>query len=169
MTISYPSRDGSRVLTVTVLLDRVRDGLRLQLSPADERARSIVWTDGDSEMVVHLSELDVALRRGSVTIRIIVETDQTGRTNLTLRFDVGSSIQDASLQATTPAVPAGDPLLAARWGQIAQKACWNALLLVGQQALANRRESAEMTIVGLCADSKGVHYVAQETGTKIGV
>ena len=89
---------------------------------------SVVWVDGGDELLVHLDSVTTRVQDGIIIASIDVETDQTGRTPLVARFAVGGPNDPAGLVAVTDALPAGNGLLAARWGQTVQTALWSGIL-----------------------------------------
>jgi len=129
------------------------EALRRELSPLpDKPGTPVIWSDGDSEMVVDLAELTTSLEPGLVVIQLTVETDQTGKHTLAVPFSIASSEKDAYLVALTESLPRGNALLASRWGRPAQDALWQALLRVGKIELREVHEDHEfMDLVGLFA------------------
>jgi hypothetical protein len=142
--------------------EKLTQALRLALSPtADKEDTAVAWFDGDSEMVLHLSELQVSLKPGSVLVRLAVETDQTGKDTLIVPFSVGSSAKDAYLIAMTESVPRGNTLLASRWGRPIQETLWHTLLQVGQSEVDKNPDTVQMTVAGLFASDKELSYIVK--------
>jgi hypothetical protein len=102
--------------------------LRRQLSSSEDRASPVIWSEGDSEIVVYSQELRVALQPGLTLVELPVASDQTGKSALVVAFSIGKSPQDATLLALTESTLRGDPLLASRWSYAVQEVLWQALL-----------------------------------------
>lgn len=101
-------------------------------------ASAVVWVDGGHEVVAHLDSLAVRVLDGAVVFSMDLESDQTGRAPVVVRFSVPSGVDDAGLVAATDEVAGGHPALAARWGTAVQDAVWSGLLtLAGEHATAS--------------------------------
>jgi hypothetical protein len=143
---------------VTLSSTNLDEALRLALSPLpDTPVDAVIWSDGDSEMVVRLTELTSSLKPGLVVIQLTVETDQTGGDCLVVPLSVGSSQDDAYLVALTESLPRGNALLASRWGRPAQDALWQALLRVGKVELTGIYTES-IDVVGLFADENELTF-----------
>ena len=97
-------------------------------APGQPPPPRVVWTDGDSEVLVHLDKTEVVTFPGLVLIALTLETDETGRGQLVVPFAVGSPDSPAGLVAVTEARPRGPSPLADRWGEAVTAAAWLALL-----------------------------------------
>ena len=90
--------------------------------------KAVVWVDGSSEVLAHLDSLAVRVLAGAVVLSIDLESDQTGRAPVVVRFALAGASEPAGLIAATDEVAGGHPVLAARWGGAVQNAAWAALL-----------------------------------------
>ena len=107
-------------------------------SAATSDAGVIVWQDRGDEVVVHLSTLQVRLAAPAVFAAVDLESDQTGRGPLIVRFVFGDEQDPAGLFATTDEVVLGHPQLAARWGPIFRDLIWSALTRLSSDHAAER-------------------------------
>jgi hypothetical protein len=88
----------------------------------------VVWVDGGDEVLVHLDAAQVRILDRALLVSVDLETDQTGRTPLTVVLALGNATDPSGLVATTDEFPRGHGLLAARWGSALQAAVWSSLL-----------------------------------------
>jgi hypothetical protein len=122
--------------------------VRLAGTPADGSAATaggppattVVWVDRGDEILVHLDGTKTQFAGNCALVSLDLETDQTGRTPLVVAFALGSS-DAAGLVVATDQFPRGNPVLAARWGQVAQTAAWSALLSVASDHATERGQS----------------------------
>jgi hypothetical protein len=97
---------------------------------------AIIWQDAGDEVLVHLSTLQIRLVPPAAFAAIDLESDQTGRGTLIVRFVFGKD--PAGLFATTDEVVRGHPQLAARWGPIFRDLIWCALTRLSSDHAAER-------------------------------
>ncbi len=155
------SKSASRsVFALSVRASRVADELARQLARGGQPGTPVVWTNGDSEALVHPAKTRVALQPGLLLVELVIDTDQTGVANLVIALRVGTSARDATLVAVTEQAPRGNALLAARWGAIAQNELWDALLRVGQVQLRRRENTAQLAVAGLFANARSLTFLA---------
>jgi hypothetical protein len=132
------------------------DGSRPASSaPPDD---GVVWVDAGDEVLVHLSAAQVRILDGTLLVSIDLETDQTGRTPLTVALALGSATDPAGLVAVTDEFPRGNGQLAARWGPSIQAAVWSSLLGLSKDHAAERSKaprgiSAAPGLLSLHADA----------------
>ena len=169
MTPTHQDLEARRPFIINLSLKQLTQALRRQLTPTANQDTPVIWSDGDSEIIVYPSQLRISLQPGLVLIKLPVATDQTGKDSLVVPFSVGKSPDDATLVALTESVPRGNPLLASRWGYPVQEALWQTLLQVGQGELVKRPVAANMTLSGLFANEMELAYVVTRpfTATEI--
>lgn len=151
--------DESNLFVINAPLDHLTTALKQQLAPGIPLNASVVWVHGDSEVVFHTNKLRLSFLPGLVLIEVTLETDQTGASVLVVPFSMGKSPADATLTAVTEALPRGDPLLAARWGEIVQNELWDGLLNVGQDYLRQRRGDASLVVGGLYTGGQSLSFI----------
>jgi len=122
-------------LTESDLTTRLRQELTTTAAGA---AEAIVWQDRGDEVVVHLSTLQIRLEAPTVFASIELESDQTGRHALIVRFVFGDPQDPAGLFATSDDVVRGNSMLAARWGPIFRDLLWSALTRLSSSHAAER-------------------------------
>ena len=98
--------------------------------PSDTPSR-VVWVDGGDEALVHLDSLTTKIVGSTVIVSVDLETDQTGRAPVIVRFALGDGSDPAGLVAATDEVAGGHPLLVSRWGEAVTAAAWSALVGLG--------------------------------------
>lgn len=147
------------LFVINAPVEHLTAALRQQLSPGVPLNAPVVWTHGDSEAVFHPDKLRLSLLPGLVLIEVTLETDQTGASVLVVPFSTGKSPADATLTVVTEELPRGDPLLAARWGEIVQNELWDGLLNVGQDYLRQRRDDASLVVGGLYTGGRSLSFI----------
>jgi hypothetical protein len=95
--------------------------------------KAVVWVDGSNEVLAHLDSLSIRVLAGAVVVSIDLESDQTGRAPVVVRFALAGASDTAGLIAATDEIAGGHPVLAARWGGAVQNAAWAALLALASQ------------------------------------
>jgi hypothetical protein len=88
----------------------------------------VVWTDAGDELALHLDATRALVRDGMLFIALVVDSDQTGPSTVTLPFAIGNAKSQLGLVATTESAPRGDDRIVGRWGAIIQRAVWRAVL-----------------------------------------
>jgi hypothetical protein len=91
----------------------------------------VIWVDGGDEALVHLDSLTSRISGQTLVVSLDLETDQTGRAPVIVRFALGGPDEPAGLLATTDAVAHGHPVLVSRWGAAVQAAVWSSLVALG--------------------------------------
>jgi hypothetical protein len=123
-------------LTEADLTARVLSALTGQNVTAPTEA--IIWQDAGDEVLVHLSTLHIRLVPPAAFAAIDLESDQTGRGTLIVRFVFGNDKDPAGLFAATDEVVRGHPQLAARWGPIFRDLVWCLLTRLSRDHAAER-------------------------------
>jgi hypothetical protein len=104
---------------------------------AIEPGLTVVWSDAGSEALVDFATLRVAaLPHGVLLVGLPIETDQTGRRELTILLALGWHQRMAGMNAVTERKPRGPEVLIARWGSAAIAATWTALMDVASARAA---------------------------------
>jgi len=124
--------------------------------------QSFVWTDAESELIVHPQATRVRYAPGFVFVELGVECDQTGPARLLFPFKVGGSPNEAVLVAITEGQPRGDAVLAARWAEPATTLVWHAVLRAGLALLKQRRSKTPLTISGVYTLGQVLSFIATE-------
>ena len=88
----------------------------------------VVWVDGDSELAVVLSDIDVRWSSGMVEIALPVRCDQTGDARVRVTFACGSVDRPAGLYASTFRRPQGPEQIVTVWGDALVAFAWQCLL-----------------------------------------
>jgi hypothetical protein len=98
----------------------------------------VVWVDGGDEALVHLDSLTSRIRGRTLVVSLELETDQTGRAPVIVRFALGGPDEPAGLLAATDTVAHGHPILVSRWGAAVQAAVWSSLVALGADHAGQR-------------------------------
>jgi hypothetical protein len=131
----------------------------LTTSTAGSKADTIVWQDRGDEVVVYLSTLQVRLAPPAVFAAIELESDQTGRHSVIVRFVFGDPQDPAGLFATTDEVVRGNSLLATRWGPIFRDLIWSALTRLS----SNHAVERGLAPLRLSVGRSGLQMVASQS------
>jgi hypothetical protein len=113
---------------------------------ADAPAR-VVWVDGEDEALVHLDSLTVRTVGTTLVMSIELETDETGRAPVIVRFAMGGPDDPGGLHVATDEVPHGPPALVSRWGQSVQAALWGSVVGLAMQHADQR--GARLAAIGV--------------------
>jgi hypothetical protein len=118
-------------------------------------ADTVLWQQHGDRVLVHLDALNVQTGPDGLLVTVELQTDQSGRSALTVGLALAGPDDPADLTAVTEQLPAGDPVLAARWGQPLQEAVFEALLRV----LDRTAEASGELAIGLRSSDAGVEFV----------
>ncbi|MCF6281803.1 MAG: hypothetical protein L3J28_06250 [Candidatus Polarisedimenticolaceae bacterium] len=135
------------------------------LAPQEHKAGPVIWQDGESEVIVHLDKLRLAIKPGLVLFEIQLEADNLGLVPMVVPFRIGNDIKSASLTITTEHLPRGDSLMTHRWGEIVQEHLWFALLEAGEQIKQEQFTESTIQISGLYSDGEQISYIYSEPVT----
>jgi hypothetical protein len=102
--------------------------LRTAMSPA--KNKSVLWVDGDNELLVETSKVDVQFNDGLAVVKIPVRCDQAGRVTVLVPFAIGSSKREAGMLAATETQPRGPEEVTSVWGEALTALAWRSLLQV---------------------------------------
>ncbi len=117
--LSVPTKDAQRVLgeTVRLVLDLPRNSTPL-----------VVWTQGDSELLVHSDKTRISLSSGVVTLKITVECQEHGKRVIPVPIGVGTKQAPSGLVMSTFEDLEGPAELVAAWSDAIIAFAWEALL-----------------------------------------
>lgn len=107
----------------------------------------VVWVDGEHEALVHLDSLTARTVGTTLLMSIDLETDETGRGPVIVRFAMGGPNDPGGLDVATDEVPHGPAALVSRWGEAVQAALWNGV--VGLAARHAAQQGAELAAIGV--------------------
>jgi len=135
----------------------------------DKRRRNqVIWEQAGSELLVHLARTRVQVVKGLVIVGMTVETNQSGKVEVTIPFAVGRPDRLAGMVVTTEPKPRGPTLIIDRWGDALIAAAWQALVdVVGTlTARAGVDEDGTPLLPGaVVADDSRLSVVAQAPQT----
>jgi hypothetical protein len=162
-----PMAAGEATKAVFVEAGQVSELLRVAARRASGLFRpskhaEVVWVDGDRELAVNLSDLQVKLADGLIHVMIPVRCDQTGGVVIDVVFAVGADKQPSGLFASTYRRPIGPALIVDAWGEALVAFAWQCVLglmtgiagAVGKDARGNVLVPVELT-----ASPRGVAIV----------
>ena len=131
------------------------DVQRLVLAAAQQGAgKEVVWTNGDSELVVTVGKVTVALDRGLVTVSIPVRCDQMTGAVVAVPFAVGDVDHPAGMIVAAEERPRGPALIVDAWGEALVAFAWKVLLTVATavaEASGNDEDGAGLIPAALTA------------------
>lgn len=116
-----------------------QSGARLELTPKDVvgvlrtamspgKGKSVLWVDGDNELLVETSKVDTRFTDGLAVVTIPVRCDQVERATVLVPFAMGSSKREAGMLAATETSPRGPEEVTCLWGEALTALAWNSLL-----------------------------------------
>jgi hypothetical protein len=110
--------------------DELDDLLRAALAGDAARDEPVLLVDGDSELIVDPAHSRVLTADGLILVVLGVDCDQTGPTEVTIPFGVGTEEANAGMIATTEQRPRGPEIVVGRWGEALIALAWEALISV---------------------------------------
>jgi len=121
--LSIPAKDAQRVLseTVRLVLDLPRNSTPL-----------VVWTQGDSELLVHSDKTRISLSSGVVTLRITVECDEYKKLVIPVPIGVGTKQSPSGLVMSTFGDLEGPAELVEAWSDALIAFAWESLLEISR-------------------------------------
>jgi hypothetical protein len=93
-------------------------------------ASEVVWVQGDSELIVSVGKVTVALEPGLIVITIPVRCDQIDGANIVVPFAVGDAERPAGMIVATEGRPRGPALIVDAWGEALVAFAWDLLLTI---------------------------------------
>jgi hypothetical protein len=123
---------------------------------------TVVWVDGADEALVHLDSVNSRAVGTTLVMSLDLETDETGRAPMIVRFAMGAPDDPGGLVCATDEVPNGPASLVGRWGDAVQAALWSSLLTLAVDHAGQR--GAAPAAMGI----EDGHFVLRttEAGTK---
>jgi hypothetical protein len=122
------------------------------------RGVAVVWSDGDSELVVVVAEVRVRLVHGALAVTIPVRCEEIGAADMHVTFAVGSPERPAGLLVATEVRPRGPRLIVDRWGQALIAFAWKLVLDVAAHvafAAGGDKDGERLVPAVLTTDGKG--------------
>jgi hypothetical protein len=107
----------------------------------------VVWVDGEDEALVHLDSITARTVGTTLLMSIDLETDETGRAPVIVRFAMGGPDDPGGLHVVTDEVPHGPAALVSRWGAAVQAALWGGVVTLAAKHAAQK--GAELVAVGV--------------------
>ncbi|QTN22042.1 hypothetical protein HZ992_18015 [Rhizobacter sp. AJA081-3] len=146
------------------------------------KRNEVVWVEGENELAVMFTEVDVKLSTGLIRIGIPVRCDQTGPASIELLFAVGSPQQPAGLYAAAPRRPNGPDIIVSTWGDALVAFGWQCVLglVTGIAAATGKDQRGNLLVpVEIAVTGRGIEIVPMarhrfagsstlKSGTKLG-
>lgn len=124
-------RSSSSGSSVRLPLETIAEAIRASLCGPDHEGRpEVIWTDGGSQILLHVSKLQLHLTDAAVVVAVDTESTEFGVAPLMVRFVFGREDGPTSLVAATDARAFGDLRVAARWGDLFRDVVWASLARV---------------------------------------
>lgn len=146
--LSVPTKDAQRVLseTVRLVLDLPRNSTPL-----------VVWTQGDSELLVHSDKTRISISSGVVTLKITAECQEHGKRVIPVPIGVGTKQAPSGLVMSTFEDLEGPAELVATWSDAIIAFAWEGLL-----------ETARVICSEVGKDKRGMPLVPGSIGAASG-
>ena len=131
-------------------------------------AASVLWSDADNELLVHVGKISVSLDRGVVLIGIPVRCDEVGNATIRVAFATGDEKRPAGLVCATEERPRGPAAIVDVWGEALVAFAWQVLLTVGR-AIASQSgtdaDGAELVPAALTTSPDGLRILTMARHT----
>lgn len=125
--IEVPVRDAQAILIQVV---------RLVLDLPRNSNPQVVWSQGDSELLVHSDKTTITCATGVVTINVLVECDQCNAVKIPVPFGVGTNKSPSGLVMTTFSDLQGPPAIVNIWSDAINAFAWESLIEVARSVSA---------------------------------
>jgi hypothetical protein len=124
-----PLPPGEVLDPIEVRNDDLQELIHTALGVTDKRRRNqVIWEQAGSELLVHLGETRVQVLKGMVLVGLTVESNESGKVEVTIPFAVGRTDRLAGMLVTTEPKPRGPTIIIDRWGESLIAAAWQGLL-----------------------------------------
>jgi hypothetical protein len=143
-------------------LDRRSVEELVRLAARDGGGDTLLWVDGDSQLLVRASAVEVQVGTGLMLVRIPVACEETGAVVVQVAFAVGTEAAPAGLVATTETRPRGPAVVVDVWGDALTAFAWQAVLRVTTAVAAEGgtdRDGAGLIPVALTASESGIQLL----------
>lgn len=162
-----PMVEGEVFKTVFIEAGRSAELLRVAARRAagffrPSQRSEVVWVEGESELAVVFSKVDVKLSTGLIRIGIPVRCDQTGPASIELLFAVGSPEQPAGLYAAAARRPNGPDIIVSTWGDALVAFAWQCVLdlVTGIAAATGKDQRGNLLVpVEIAVTGRGIEIV----------
>ncbi len=94
------------------------------------RGESLLWRQGESELVVEVSKVRLRVDDGLVLVTFPVSCDQAKRSLIHVPFALGNKERDAGLVVATESQPRGPVKIISIWGEALTAFAWQSFLQV---------------------------------------
>jgi hypothetical protein len=126
-------------------------------------AATVLWSEADNELLVHVGKITIALDHGLVLVGIPVRCDEVGDATIRVAFAVGDEKRPAGLVCATEERPRGPAAIVDLWGEALVAFAWHVLLTMGG-AVAGQSgtdaDGAELVPAALTASPDGLRILA---------
>ena len=122
----------------------------------------VVWVQGENELAVVMTGVDVKLADGLIRVRIPVRCDQSGAASMEVLFATGSPAQPAGLYAAAPRRPNGPEVVVATWGEALVAYAWQCVLdlVTGIAAATGKDARGNLLVpVELSVSARGIEIL----------
>lgn len=110
--------------------------VRLVLDLPRNSNPQVVWSQGDSELLVHSDKTTIACSAGVVTIKVMVECDQCKAIQIPVPFGVGTKKSPSGLVMTTFTDLEGPSTVVDVWSDAINAFAWETLIEVARTVSA---------------------------------
>ncbi|HYV45226.1 MAG TPA: hypothetical protein VFA20_10215 [Myxococcaceae bacterium] len=122
----------------------LRDASRTVANLPKDSPATVVWTQGDSELLVRLDGLSLSCAPGVVSVKVPVRCDQLSKDEaMSVIFGVGTTDRTTGLVMSTYAHAGGPDVVASVWSDALSAFGWECLLHLAQQLSASVGEDRE--------------------------
>jgi hypothetical protein len=136
----------------------------LMLESGQTSGDSVVWTQGDRELLVLVAHVRIELGDGVIAVTIPVQCDQAGGAEVHVSFVVGDPKRPAGLFAATEDRPRGPDVVVDLWGDALTAFAWQLVLDVAAGVAAHAGTDADgagLIPAALAASPDGLSVLPQ--------
>jgi hypothetical protein len=127
-------------------------------------APGVVWVDGENELFVAVTKVQVHLAPGAIAVTLPVSCDQVGEADVHVTFAVGAPGRTLGMVAATEDRPRGPREVVDLWGEALTAFAWQVVLDVSAGTAAHAgqdRDGAFLLPAALTATGDGITVLPQ--------
>jgi hypothetical protein len=127
-------------------------------------APGVVWVDGENELFVAVTKVQVLLAPGAIAVTLPVSCDQVGQVDVHVTFAVGSPGRPLGMVAATEDRPRGPREVVDLWGEALTAFAWQVVLDVSAGTAAHAGQDLDGAFLlpaALAATGDGITVLPQ--------
>lgn len=121
-----------------------------------DQVDSVVWSDGENELIVRVARVRIIFQPGLILVGIPVFCEQTAEAEVVVAFAVGQPDLPLGLIAAAEDLPRGPEPVVSIWGESLIGVTWQALMRVSERAIGQDDEHCQALPLALAAGKAGL-------------